>query len=96
MLRERPEAEASPSAAVFDSQPVKPAEMGVVETTTWITIHHRKPRCRRSCPDPLRDFFADPWMRWVLSFSFPSRGLSVVSGQILGYAGGKDGSPLGD
>ena len=28
----------------------------------------------------LGDFFTGAWMRWALSFLFPSRGLSVVSG----------------
>jgi hypothetical protein len=36
-LRERMGREASPSAAVLDSQSIKSAEKGVVKTTKWVT-----------------------------------------------------------
>jgi putative transposase len=36
-LRERMSREASPSAAVLDSQSVKSAEKGAVKTTRWVT-----------------------------------------------------------
>jgi hypothetical protein len=36
-MRERMGREASPSAAVLDSQSVKSAEKGAAETTKWVT-----------------------------------------------------------
>ena len=36
-LRERIGGEASPSAAVLDSKPIKSAEKGAVTTTKWVT-----------------------------------------------------------
>ena len=41
-LRERMGREASPSAAVLDSQSVKSAEKGAVETTRWVTTPARR------------------------------------------------------
>jgi transposase len=43
-LRERMGREASPSAAVLDSQSIKSAEKGAAETTRWVTTPAR--RCR--------------------------------------------------
>ena len=40
-LRERMGREASPSAAVLDSQSVKSAEKGAAETTRWVTTPAR-------------------------------------------------------
>jgi transposase len=41
-LRERMGREASPSAAVLDSQSVKSAEKGAAETTRWVTTPARR------------------------------------------------------
>ena len=41
-LRERMGREASPSAAVLDSQSVKSAEKGAVKTTRWVTTPARR------------------------------------------------------
>jgi hypothetical protein len=41
-LRERMGREASPSAAVLNSQSVKSAEKGVAETTPWVTTPARR------------------------------------------------------
>ena len=41
-LRERMGREASPSAAVLDSQSVKSAEKGAVKTTKWVTTPARR------------------------------------------------------
>ena len=41
-LRERMGREASPSAAVLDSQSLKSAEKGVVETTRWVMTPARR------------------------------------------------------
>src|SRR5271167_1477452 len=41
-LRERMSREASPSAAVLDSQSVKSAEKGAVKTTRWVTTPARR------------------------------------------------------
>src|SRR5712692_8566232 len=41
-LRERMGSEASPSAAVLDSQSVKSAEKGAVKTTRWVTTPARR------------------------------------------------------
>ena len=43
-LRERMSREASPSAAVLDSQSVKSAEKGAVKTTRWVTTPARRPQ----------------------------------------------------
>ncbi len=40
--RERMGREASPSAAVLDSQSVKSAEKGTVKTTKWVTTRARR------------------------------------------------------
>jgi len=40
-LRERPGREASPTAAVLDSQTLKSAEKGAAETTRWVMIPAR-------------------------------------------------------
>src|SRR5215471_1543347 len=42
VLRERTGREASPSAAVLDSQSVKSAEKGAVKTTKWVTTPARR------------------------------------------------------
>jgi transposase len=41
-LRERMGREASPSAAVLDSQSLESAEKGTAETTTWVTTPARR------------------------------------------------------
>jgi hypothetical protein len=41
-LRERMGREASPSAAVLDSQSVKSAEKGAVKTARWVTTPARR------------------------------------------------------
>jgi putative transposase len=51
-LRERMSREASPSAAVLDSQSVKSAEKGAVKTTRWVTT--RQEGERRQDPRPGR------------------------------------------
>ena len=49
-LRERMGREASPSAAVLDSQSVKSAEKGAAKTTKWVTTPARRSRAARSTP----------------------------------------------
>ena len=49
-LRERMGREASPSAAVLDSQSVKSAEKGVVKTTKWVRTPASRSRAARSMP----------------------------------------------
>jgi hypothetical protein len=41
-LRERMGREASPSAAVLDSQSIKSAEKGAAKTTKWVTTLARR------------------------------------------------------
>src|SRR5690349_21263854 len=49
-LRERMRRQASPSAAVLDSQSVKSAEKGAVQTIKWVTTLVKKSRAARSMP----------------------------------------------
>src|SRR5215217_3449449 len=49
-LRERMGRQASPSAAILDSQSVKSAEKGAVGTTKWVTTPVRRSRGARSTP----------------------------------------------
>ena len=42
VLREREGREASPSAAIIDSQSLKAAEQGAVKTTQWVTTPERR------------------------------------------------------
>ena len=42
VLREREGREASPSAAIIDSQSLKAAEKGAVKTTQWVTTPERR------------------------------------------------------
>lgn len=42
VLREREGREASPSAAIIDSQSLKAAEKGAVKTTQWVTMPERR------------------------------------------------------
>ena len=49
-LRERIGGEASPSAAVLDSKPIKSAEKGAVTTTRWVTAPASRSRAARSTP----------------------------------------------
>ena len=49
-LRERRGREASPSAAVLDSQSIKSAEKGAAKTTMWVTTPARRSRVARSTP----------------------------------------------
>src|SRR5262245_62031895 len=49
-LRERMGREASPSAAVLDSQSVKSAEKGAAKTARWVTTPARRLRDARSTP----------------------------------------------
>jgi transposase len=49
-LRERMGRQASPSAAILDSQSVKSAEKGAVQTIKWVTTPARRSRAARSTP----------------------------------------------
>src|SRR5277367_3012311 len=49
-LRERMGREASPSAAVLDSQSVKSAEKGAATTMQWVTTSERRSKAARSTP----------------------------------------------
>lgn len=52
-LRERLGREASPTAAVLDSQSLKSAEKGAVKTTLWATTRPKRLKAARSTPSSI-------------------------------------------